>query len=364
MWTTFRSVPRDRRAWGRSRLAQLVGVCAVLYPARAFAQAPTPIELTWNVPENCPPASTVLSRIREIAGPSGATGAPLRAEATVTRQGERAFRMRLAIRSGDLAAERVIDGKSCKDLAGAAAVTLALLLSSEEPLSERDLAGDDPASAVSQDSAPVPEKPPPSAQSQPAPAPAIQPEIEDRPESGARGEVAERATHALLVVPLVAVSVGPTSQVSRGLGIAAGVSVDGWRFLADGKLWAAQRSTLTTDGDEYGVDFNRFSVSARGCRRLWTGRFDVAPCVLMSVQHLAVRGDGPNLVPKTDTATWLSAGVGVQAHLLVASWFALLLGLDAELQFSRPEIELRGVGFVGRLAPAAATLSAGSEWIF
>src|SRR3954467_10930944 len=111
MWTTFRSVPSDNRVRRLSRVAPLL-LCtaAALYSAQASAESSVPLELTWNVPEGCPTSDTVRARIRQIAGSSRPTGAPLRAEATVTRQSDRAFRLRLTIQSGDLAAERVIEG--------------------------------------------------------------------------------------------------------------------------------------------------------------------------------------------------------------------------------------------------------------
>lgn len=367
MWTTFQSVRRVRWCRGLSRIAgPLLCVTAALCPAPAFAQASLPLELTWTGPEGCPSSSAVLARVREIAGSSRPSGAPLRAQASVTRLGDRAFRLRLGIQSGDLAAERVIDGRSCKDLGGAAAVTLALLLSSDEPLSERDLAGDEPPVAGGQErgsatgspqstATPVPSAP------QQAP-PAAQPETEDG--AWQLGEGSERGTHGLLIAPLGALGIGPTGQTSRGLGLAAGLSLDSWRFLSEGKLWQAQHATLSNLGDQYAVELHRFSLSVRGCRGLWRARFELAPCALVSVQHLSARGSGPNLVSNTDTATWLSAGIGMQAQLLVTSWLALVAGIDGELQFSRPEVILRDVGLVERLAPAAATITVGSEWIF
>ncbi|MES1175600.1 MAG: hypothetical protein ABUL62_14865 [Myxococcales bacterium] len=331
---------------------------ASLYAARANAQTSAPLELTWNAPDGCPGQSTVLAKIQKIAGPSKANGAPLRADATITQQPDRLFHLRLAIQSGELSAERNIEGKSCKDLAGAAAVALALLLSSGEPLSEHDLAGDDPGLVPHPDGSG--DKPPNTENTNTKPP---EPPKPSEPPEPSVYET-ERGTHGVLVAPLGALGFGPTRQTARGLGLAAGVSVEGWQFLAEGKLWASQRATITNLGDEYGVDLHRFTVSLRGCHSLWKARFELAPCVLMSVQHLSVRGSGPNLVPQTDSTLWLAAGVGARARVRILRWFGLVAGIDGELQFSRPEINLKGVGFVERLSPAAATITVGSEWIF
>jgi len=354
----------------------VVGVlCAVgwAYPGRASAQATTPIELKWNALESCPSAETVLARVYKIAGSSRAMPNTLRADATITQPSDGLFRLRLEIQYGDFSAVRNIEGKSCKDLAGATAVALALLLSSEEPLSERDLAGATPTTGEptrgsnerDKPSAPPPAAtPPPREASPPAPPPSTNPE-------------SPRQWRLLLLAPVGALGVGPLQQVSLGLGFAAGFSVDGWRFLAEGKFWAPQSETVANLGD-YDVTFNRFTVGARACRDVFGSRFEVAPCVLMSVQHLTERGSGTNLVSNSDTATWAAVGIGAQARLRIAPWLGLVAGLDGEIQFARPEVSIslpvltsplppgspNQTILVERLRPVAATITIGSQWIF
>ena len=358
--------PGDGFGGVRVFLPALLCAAVLLCPAPANAQSSAPLELTWDAPDGCPGQSTVLAKIQKIAGPSKANGAPLRANATITQQPDRLFHLRLSIQSGELSAERNIEGKSCKDLAGAAAVALALLLSSGEPLSEQDLAGDDSAidkAAVHHDG--LGDKPPGSETNTKPPEPpkATEPPEPPEPSEPTVDEI-ERGTHGVLVAPLGALGFGPTQRTARGLGLAAGLSVNGWLLLAEGKLWGSQRATITNLGDEYGVDLHRLTVSLRGCHGLWKARFELAPCVLMSVQHLSVRGSGPNLVPQSDSALWLAAGVGLRARLRIVPWFGLVAGVDGELEFSRPQIDLKGVGFVERLSPAGATMAVGSEWIF
>ena len=152
-----------------------------------------------------------------------------------------------------------------------------------------------------------------------------------------------------------------------------GFSFDRWRFLAEGKIWASQHETISNWGGDSELELNRFSVSARACRSVFGSRFEFAPCAVMSVHHLSVLGSGPNLVSGADTVTWAAVGVGAQARLLITHWLGLVAGFDAELQLSRPEItmSLPGSGSpeptessIEQLAPAAATITLGSEWIF
>lgn len=162
-------------------------------------------------------------------------------------------------------------------------------------------------------------------------------------------------------------------QLSRGLGGAAGLSFRRWRFLAEGRLWASQHETTSSQGNEYDVELKRFTVTARGCRAVFGSFFELAPCLVLSVNHLSASGSGHNLVPATDTATWAAVGIGARARLLIAPWVGLVAGLDGEVELARPEVSvsLPAAGSplptavpVERLAPFAATLTLGTEWIF
>jgi hypothetical protein len=354
----------------RRCLVFLLCAAGTTHPGRAAAQSAAPIELRWNALESCPSADTVLARVHKIAGSTRPTPNTLRAEATITQPGDGLFRLRLKIEYGKLAAVRNIEGKSCKDLAGATAVALALLLSSEEPLSERDLAGTSttpgaPGGDQEHGTQAAVQNQPPTPPRASVPTLATSPSVE--PAGPAR------RWRVLLVAPIGALSFGPLEQISRGLGLAAGFTFDRWRFLAEGRLWASQRETLTNYGDEYAVELNRFTVGARACRNLLGSRFELAPCALMSVHQLSSRGSGPGFVPGTDTATWAAIGMGAQARLLITPWLGLVAGVDGELQLSRPEVgvTLPVTGFppmraipVERLAPVAATITVGSQWIF
>ncbi|HEX2674074.1 MAG TPA: hypothetical protein VHM25_24530 [Polyangiaceae bacterium] len=347
------------------------------HSGRASAQAAAPIELEWSAVEGCPSADTVLARVRKIAGTTRATANTLRAQATVTQPNDGLFRLRLEIHYGNLSAVRTIDGKSCKDLAGATAVALALLLSSEEPLSERDLAGTlatgtgadlsggDPQSDTHSTEPTQPATPPKPITRPPPPTapPSVQPDDAGAP----------RRWRVLLAAPLGSLAVGPMPQVSLGAGVGLGFSFDRWHVLAEGKLWASQHETASHVGEASDVKLSRFSVGARGCRFIWGSRFEVAPCALVTVHHLAVLGSGQALEPSgPQSVTWASVGIGAQSRLLLAPWFGLVAAVDGEVQLSRPEVsvspppesQLVTPEQIVRLAPVGATLTVGGEWIF
>jgi len=349
----------------------------MLYSGRSNAQNTAPIELSWNALEGCPSSDTVLARVRKIAGATRATPNTLRADATVTQPSDGVFRLRLEIHYGNLAAVRNIEGKSCKDLAGAAAVALALLLSSEEPLSERDLAGATATAPTPGTSSSDTQETDPRVTPQNPPTAPVAAPVQPTPDKSSKNVEpgARRRWRVLLQAPLGAASVGPMTQPSLGAGAGLGFSFDRWRFLAEGKLWASQHETESHVRQTYDVQLNRFTVGARGCRFIFGTQFEFAPCALVSVHHLSVRGSGPAFESSgTSTATWAALGIGTQTRVLITPWFGVVAALDGEVQLARPEVtaspppdsELPAsqVDSVVRLAPAAATLTVGAEWIF
>jgi len=162
-------------------------------------------------------------------------------------------------------------------------------------------------------------------------------------------------------------------QPSLGVAVGAGFSFDRWRFLAEGKLWASQHETVSHVGQEYDLQLKRFTVGARGCRFIWGEQFEFAPCALVSMHHLSVRGSGPAFVPSgSPTTTWAALGIGAQTRLLLTPWLGVVAAVDGEVQLARPEVsasppaesQLPTSDLVVRIAPVAATLTIGAEWIF
>lgn len=328
-------------------------VSVLAWPGRARAADALPLELMWEAPESCPKSDAVLARVVQIAGNTAKRASLLQAEAVVTETPEHQFALRLKIRSGRLVGTREIKGRSCTDLVGALAVALALLLSPEEPLDEADLGEPPPpdtSRAAPDESRPaLPEAPPPATEPPP-------------PSDGSARHEPARRWRGLLTLPLAALGIGPQRHVSQGIGLAAGLSIDDWRIHAEGKLWAS-RNAMPWSQEEYGATLKQLTVTLRGCRRVWGTRFELSPCLLVSVQHLSARGVGPRIAPETSDATWFAPGLGLRARVLVTPWLGVVAGADGDVQLSQPEVTLEGVGSVERLYPVAATVTLGVEWI-
>jgi len=332
------------------------GLLLVTTPARA--QTGPTIELAWQAPAGCPQQSDVRDRIQKLAGSPRPTDNRLSAEGVISQTDEGHFRLELVVRAGGLVGARSIDSKSCKDLAGAAAITLALLLRSPDPFSDGDLNGlgtskSETGSAGSDGSAP------------PAP---TQPPTPPTPPTARRAEVSPTLAdsssrwHIRLQAPLFVLSAGATPHPSYGFAFGAGVSSDTWRFSLVAAEWL--RQSLTAERfPGYGAELDHQSASLALCRAFRSQRFEVAPCLTATLQRVVARGFGNHISPRSESTAWLAPGAGAQGRLYLASWFSLLAVINGEIEASRPQISIDGIGNIGQLGPAAFTVTVGSEWI-
>lgn len=333
----------------------------LLSPTRAEAQTAQPVDLEWTAPADCPRLEDVQARIRKLAGTRKWSAVPLRAEAIVVRKDETLLHLRLVLHAGDLVEERNIEGSSCRALAGATAVVVALMFRSgglpatEAVHGELSSTGEQGPDGASGQPAGTPD---PSAREPKTPgASTANPPVEV-PRPGSR-----RRWRGLAQVPLGVVSIGPLPTPSLGVALAGGVSVDRWRLLMRGTAWLSQYSAGTDEFEPYGARIRRTSLTLLACRSLFASRFEIAPCAAVSLLHLSASGEGAHIAPHTAQVTWLAAGLGLHARFHVVSWMSLVLSADGELGFSRPRFVVGGVGQVQALAPGAATLGLGTEWI-
>jgi hypothetical protein len=341
----------------------------------AFAQPATGLDLRWAAPVGCPQQSDVGDRVTKLTGSVSATQGPLEAEGTVSQTDNGRFHLKLVMRSGGLVGERNLDSTSCADLAGAAAVTLALLMRSEAPLSERDLGGRETPNAT-----PTPASSAATSNTTPASPAAtgtsdrVEPEHprseqpEARPEASSNdrtqspSRTSQRPWRMVIQAPVATLSLGPLPRPSWGVALGAGVSYESWRFLIQGAEWLRQNMPAK-DIPGYGADIDRATVTLRTCRAQRASVFELAPCVVLSLERVSARGTGAHVAPRSEQATLLGVGAGAQGRLYLARWFSLTVGVDAQIETSRPQLSIDGVGAVGQLGPAAFTVVVGPEWI-
>jgi hypothetical protein len=347
---------RRREPWA----ATVVTLAALLASSHAFAQSSDPVELTWHAPPGCPRAADVAARIRKLAGSPNPGETPLEAEATIKREADGKLHLQLSVRAGDLVGTRNIAGGSCEDLAGAAAVTLVLILRSGQPLGAAaldapSLQNPESAETSSRSEAPTQESAEASVGSEPQPHAAQDPtSTMDAPST--------RNWRALLQAPLLSFALGPLPRPSFGVALAGGVWFDRWRVLGQGNAWLGQALPVMGPAG-VGVHVDHIQAGVAVCRTFPSARFELAPCLNVSLEHIWAHGTGTHVAAQTAESTWVAAGVAMQARLRLSESLGLVASVDAQVEASRPRLSIEGVGRLAQLAPAALRIVIGTEWI-
>jgi len=313
------------------------------------------LNLKWDAPPGCPRGTDVLNRIRALAGSSLEKTENLSAEGRITSAKGR-FHLTLLVRDGRDVRKRVIASDSCADLAGAAAISLALLLGIDVSAAAPDAAGP-------KDSA--------SANGQTTPGT----RDEDRSVSpGARSEEpGERNPSSapnsasgwnfLLRGPLLVADLGPLPNPSVGTGLGIGARYESWRVLLAGYVYRGQ--TVDAESGEFGAgaDLDRMSGQLTLCRGWRSAHFEIAPCLGLALEHLTAQGFGQGVSPESERALWLAPSAGAVGHWYPLKSLAFFAGITGYLELARPRLVIEGLGEVRQLAPGAAGAVIGVEWI-
>ena len=303
------------------------------------------LDLRWDAPPGCPRGDEVLDRIRALAGSSLDETVGLSAEGRIWRVDGR-FHLTLLVREGPDVRKRVIASDSCVDLAGAAAVTLALLLGIDVRTAERR--ADEQAAAPPKQGVTAAER------------------SADGSDEERRDRSDERRGRWAVVVraPVFAADWGPLPRPSLGAGLGVGMRYEAWRVLLVGYLSAHQDITAPELDGGVGAELQRMMGRLVACHGWRSLRFEVAPCVGLALEHIAARGFGEGVSPHTRRTVWPAPCVGAVAHWYALESLAFLAGASGYLELSRPQLVIDGVGKVAQLAPAAAGATVGLEWIF
>ena len=138
----------------------LSGLLVVGWTSAVAAQPAASFALSWNGPSGCPTAENVRARVDALLGGASAISvADVRASGQVERV-DNGFRLLLSMGVGSSPSSRVIEARTCDELAGAAAIAIALLArSTSEGVSAPSTGDGNPASSASEGHA----DPPPAA---------------------------------------------------------------------------------------------------------------------------------------------------------------------------------------------------------
>ena len=353
--------------WPSTALGWIIIGLLVALPAMAEPQPP--IDIRWEAPPGCPQESDVRDRIEKLLG-SSRHDSHLRAEGTITRMDKR-FRLNLVVRAGDLVGTRSIESNSCEDLAGAAAVELGLLIHSAEvagkpnptgtqPPTFPPVSGSGPSGSRSDGTGGHP--PLETSAANPAQRASNDVEVESEAKEPPPAVESQRSWRALVQAPLLALGVGPLPRTTTGGGLALGIEHAKWQWQLKAISWQRQ-SVPAPDFPGYGADVARIAADLWACRELRSSWLGFSPCLTAGMERVSASGTGKNIASSTQHAIGMTAGAGIQGRLYLASWLSLLAAVGGQVELTRPQISIKGLGSVYQFSPAALTVALGLEWI-
>jgi hypothetical protein len=354
-----------------------IGWAAVglLLTGPAMAEPSLPIDLHWEAPTGCPQENDARARILKLLG-SRRPDNDLRAEGTIVRTHGR-FRLELVVRVAGLVETRTLESNSCEDLAGAAAVELGLLIHSADTAGEPNrtrtqpptsppVSGPKPPNSRSEGT----DEHPPQGTSNASPAEqasksakaASKTQVESEAKAQPPSVESQRRWRALVQAPLLALGVGPLPRPTLGVGLSLGLEYAKWQLQLNAIYWKRQR-VPALDFPGYGADVDRIGAAFWAGREFRFSWFALSPCLTVGLERVSARGTGRNITPSTRDSIGMTAGAGAQGRLYLASWIRLLMAVGGQVELSRPQISINGVGSVDQFAPAALLVAGGLEWI-
>ena len=332
------------------------GLSVLAWASPLAAQPTARMSLTWNAPSGCPTAENVQARVDALLGgeASASSVADVRASGQVERV-DSGFRLLLNMGIAGTPHSRAIEARSCDELAGAAAIAIALLARST-------LSGDstEPSASTTPGSASAPaasaENPPPAVESPPSP---------DKPSPSEPTPAESPSARARFVIdaPIGLVGTGSLPSTAFGLGAALGIRWKALRAVARGELWAPQKNEVSG----FSAHFAMQSARAEACLVQPLGGVELGPCLGSAVQRVAADGIGSwVLSPSSRTAVWFSGLAGIFASLPTPSFAPLRFFGEASVLVSpaRPRFVIDQFGPIHEPPLAAIRVDLGCEWIF
>lgn len=376
---------------------------ALLSAWAVLAGPPEPgLSVQWDAPAGCPDGAVVRARVVRLVGEEAARKARLTARAAVRAEGGRwALELELAGETG--AGKRSLSAGRCEELAGAAALVIAIAVDPRAVLAGAEVGGPAPADGggagaedMAGETGVVPAAPgaveaagprdvaggtgggPPApgrdagASEAAGPvdmakrsgdggpgAPAVGPD-EVVPETGAKGQVAARGSglrfglRAAAGVGFARILPGPSAAVGLTLSLAG----RGWRAEFGG----VYAPPVVGGSAQIGGVFQLGAVELRGCPALRRGRFELPLCVGLQLGAMQGSGRGSGLTATyTARSLWLAATLGGALAWRPRERFGLWLQVDAIGALVRPSFVTVGGATVHEAARFGGQALAGVE---
>ncbi len=109
----------------------------------------------------------------------------------------------------------------------------------------------------------------------------------------------------------------------------------------------------------YGAHFGGVSGELSICRGWQFSGFELAPCVLLSLDDVSARGTGVGIASTNPRTAWVSVGAGFQGLWSFHRSAALVLGVNGKVATSKPRFVSESVGEMAQVGSAALAFVVG-----
>ena len=274
--------------------------------------AAAPIEIEWSAPPECPAAAELRASVVQLLGGEQARE-PVRAEATVVREGE-GYAAQLVLAVGEQRSERRLQASGCAALADAVAVVVAVTV---DPVQLLDAEGEH-VEVTEPIAEPI---------AAPVVAPIAVPEIPSAPSSTPTVERERVRAPGVHLRVFGGPDFGATPKITGAIGGAIGLRGHWWRAEIDGSFAFARTTSLPSD-DDVTAKVSRWSIGARGCAVPTRGRIEVPLCAGVEAGQLVGAGTGQTIGKATRARPWVAAVVGPALAITVVPRLAIVVGAD------------------------------------
>jgi hypothetical protein len=334
----------------------------------ASARASAPFSLHWDAPAQCPDSDYVSAQVETLLAGTPSTLVRVTARATAQQRNDGIWTVTLTTDRDGTVGERSIEADSCRSLADATALIVALTIDPAHVAAARTARS----STIPVASAPPPEPAPPSAGTLPLPAsPTLPPSaltarpIAPAPEvEPSTGNGLRRRPPRFALFLAIAGDVGTLPHPAYGLSLSGSLLLGRFRAEIYGAYWPNQMAhgpPGTPPGE--GGNIELFSGGLRACLAPLMKRLELSSCA--GLEAGALRGEGVNLLPSiTRTGPWLALTLDVRAVVRLTNNWGIVLDVGAAIPFGRPEFTFGNGSIIAEAEIVEGRVSVGPELRF
>jgi hypothetical protein len=329
----------------------MLGLLVALAPRPALAQSAS-FQLRWDAPVGCPDEGYVRTAIEQLLAGGPGSSARVEARAVVGRSETGQWRVRLATVREGATGERSLEAASCRSLADATALIVALTIDPARVAANRPATAADastvPPEALdggatpASDATVAPDSTVPAPDSGPSPPASSASTATVRPDAATpppvQPPVRDSRAH-LAVFASADGDVGSLPRPAYGFSIGAAVVFRTLRIEGYGSYWPFQTVRAQFPGDR--INISLVTAGARGCFVPIRGIIDLGACSGVELGSEQGQGFGPAVPPNSSASqVWFAGTADLRAAWNIVSRFSLVLDGGIVIPFDRLTFQL------------------------